>query len=73
MKARSIARELALLGISQLTDNPDKVKADTGKEAGHTISSKQLDALLMKALKALSADAKETLDTADGELQRGRG
>ncbi len=71
MKARSIARELALLGISQLTDNPDKVKADTGKEAGHTISSKQLDALLMKALKALSADAKETLDTADGELQRG--
>lgn len=71
MKARSIARELALLGISQLTDNPDKVTASTGKERGQPLPARQLDALLMKALKALSADAGETLATADGELQRG--
>ncbi len=71
MKARSIARELALLGISQLTDNPDKVMASTGKDRGQPLAAKQLDALLMKALKALSADAGETLATADGELQRG--
>ena len=75
MKARSIARELALLGISQLTDNPDKVRAAAGElssaQAGQPLPDKQLDALIMKGLKSLSADAQETLDTAEGELQRG--
>ncbi len=75
MKARSIARELALLGISQLTDNPDKVRAASGElsgaQAGQPLPEKQLDALIMKGLKSLSADAQETLDTAEGELQRG--
>ncbi|KPQ34037.1 MAG: N utilization substance protein NusB [Phormidesmis priestleyi Ana] len=70
MKARSIARELALLGISQLTDNPEKMQAASGQERGIALPAKALDALLMKALKALSADAQETLDTAEGELQR---
>ena len=79
MKARSIARELALLGISQLTDNPAKVRAAAGElseahsgaQAGQRLPEKQLDALIMKGLKSLSADAQETLDTAEGDLQRG--
>ncbi len=79
MKARSIARELALLGISQLTDNPDKMMAASGKQsgsqagsqAGQPLPAKELDALMMKALKSLSADAQETLDAAEGSLQRG--
>lgn len=83
MKARSIARELALLGISQLTDNPDKVRAAAGElsgalfsdqtaaQTGQPLPEKQLDALIMKGLKSLSADAQETLDTAEGDLQRG--
>jgi transcription antitermination protein NusB len=79
MKARSIARELALLGISQLTDNPDKMRAasgeqsgpDAGARAGQPLPAKQLDELMMKALKSLSADAQETLDAAEGDLQRG--
>ena len=89
MKARSIARELALLGISQLSDS------NTGNRATHTADSRsirsaadrptisintqltdkptteQLDALLLKALPALGADAQETIETAEGELQRG--
>jgi transcription antitermination protein NusB len=69
MKARSIARELALLGISQLTDNPDKMRATF--QADQPLSAKALDALLMKVLKSLSGDAQETLDAAEGNLQRG--
>ncbi len=76
MKARSIARELALLGISQLTDHPQKASADTPARrdqpvSGQQLSTRQLDALLVKALTTLSADAQETLETASGELQRG--
>lgn len=67
MKARSIARELALLGASQLTDSLD-TKTIGEREP---LSSKQLDALLLKALTALSADAQESIETAEGELQRG--
>ncbi|MEL6780028.1 MAG: transcription antitermination factor NusB [Cyanobacteria bacterium J06597_16] len=68
MKARSIAREMALLGISQLTDNPDKVKPTSDR---HSLSANQLDGLLVKALAALSADVTEAIETAEGELQRG--
>ncbi|MGB3296450.1 MAG: transcription antitermination factor NusB [Phormidesmis sp.] len=76
MKARSIARELALLGISQLTDYSQKNSADASARrdqamAGQQLSTRQLDALLVKALTTLSADAQETLETATGELQRG--
>ncbi|MGI8933764.1 transcription antitermination factor NusB [Leptolyngbya sp. BC1307] len=67
MKARSIARELALLGASQLTDSLD-TKTAAEREP---LSNKQLDALLLKALTALSADAQESIETAEGELQRG--
>lgn len=69
MKARSIARELALLGTSQLPDNTDKARRLEGEPA-ELVTNKTLNALLMKALKILSADAKETLETASGELQR---
>ncbi len=67
MKARSIARELALLGASQLSDSLD-TRAAAGREP---LSNKQLDALLTKALTTLSADAQESIETAEGELQRG--
>ncbi len=70
MKARSIARELALLGVSQLTDSLDKSRSNSASP-GEQLSAKQLDALLLKALTALSADAKESIETAEGELQRG--
>lgn len=70
MKARSIARELALLGTSQLPDNPNKVRRLEGGEPAELVTNKTLGALLMKALKILNADAQETLDTASGELQR---
>lgn len=70
MKARSIARELALLGVSQLTDSLGKTKTNSASQ-GEQLSAKQLDTLLLKALTALSADAKESIETAEGELQRG--
>lgn len=77
MKARSIARELALLGISQLTDQPRKAGAHAAAhssqaDSGQRLSNKQLDALLVKALTTLSTDAQATLETASGELQRGQ-
>ncbi len=74
MKARSIARELALLGISQLPDNPNKVRRTPPKGMPHgeadQLSANQLDALLIKALTALSADVTEAIEAAEGELQR---
>lgn len=69
MKARSIARELALLGVSQLTDNLSKRQTLISVAADY--SEKQLDGLLLKALTALGTDAKEGIEAAEGELQRG--
>ncbi|MEL6900890.1 MAG: transcription antitermination factor NusB [Cyanobacteria bacterium J06606_4] len=83
MKARSIARELALLGISQLTDSlatpaPRPASRPSISRQGlpdvspqEPASPKQLEALLVKALGTLSADAQEAFETATGELQRG--
>ena len=71
MKARSTARELALLGISQLSDNPDKPSAASVRRGDGSISTNQIDALMMKALKALAATATEALESAKGSLQRG--
>ncbi len=86
MKARSIARELALLGVSQLTDNLSN-SAATSRSASRlsagssrqTVtqaiakdpSTEALDSLLLKALTALGADARESIETAEGEMQRG--
>ncbi|MGC1310073.1 MAG: transcription antitermination factor NusB [Phormidesmis sp.] len=72
MKARSIARELALLGVSQLNDNPKKADAKArGGSTSQPATTQQLEALLKKALKTLNADAQATIETARGELQRG--
>ncbi len=85
MKARSIARELALLGISQLSDTlpgsaaarrssrmgPGRPTATLTQKITEEPTTEQLDALLLKALTALSADAQEAIETAEGELQRG--
>ena len=56
------------LWASQLTDSLD-TKMTAGER--EPLSNKQLDALLLKALTALSADAQESMETAEGELQRG--
>ena len=69
MKARSIAREMALLGISQLTDGLGRISET--EASSEPMTNKQLDALLVKALTSLGADARETLDAAEGALQRG--
>ena len=70
MKARSTARELALLGISQLSDSPTKASAASVRRGDGSISTRQIDALMMKALKALAADASEALGDAEGSLER---
>lgn len=59
MQARRIARELALLGMSQLPDKPE------------TLSRQSLESLLLSAVRTLVADAKDTLETAASELRRG--
>ena len=70
MKARSIARELALLGISQLADSPQKSSISQAHRE-QSLANRQLDALLVRALATLSADAQETIEMAGGDLQRG--
>jgi transcription antitermination protein NusB len=58
MKPREIARELALLGMSQLPNSPEK------------LSSQQLSQLVLAAIRTLRAEAEENLETATAELQR---
>jgi N utilization substance protein B len=58
MQARRIARELALLGMSQLSDKP-------GKPANY-----DYEKLLQVAVQTLSAEAKDALETAADELKR---
>jgi transcription antitermination protein NusB len=59
MKARRIARELALLSISQLPTKPDRIAAQ------------QLQDVVVAAIRTLSTEAKESLETAVAELERG--
>jgi transcription antitermination protein NusB len=58
MKARRIARELALLSISQLPNKPERIVAQ------------QLQDVVVAAIRTLSAEAKESLETAVAELER---
>ena len=58
MQARRIARELALLGMSQLPDKPEKLEG------------LQLNKLLLSAVKTLTAEARDSLETAAAELRR---
>lgn len=59
MQARRVGRELALLGLSQLSDNPKKAV------------DQDFDRLLQAAIRALTAEAKDALETASDELERG--
>ena len=62
MQSRRIARELALLGMSQLTDAPKR------NPKNPTLS---VDTLLTEAIRALTAEVKETLESASATLVRG--
>lgn len=59
MQARSISRELALLSLSQLSKNPDK------------LSQQDLSDLVVAAVRAMTLEAHEALETAAAELKRG--
>ncbi|BAZ14859.1 transcription antitermination protein NusB [Calothrix sp. NIES-4071] len=57
-KPRQIARELALLSLSQLPANPKKLTED------------QLPKLVLAAVRTLRSEVQDTLSSASGELQR---
>jgi transcription antitermination protein NusB len=59
MKARRIARELALLSISQLPAKADRLE------------SQQLQDVVLAAVRTLTTEVRETLETASAELDRG--
>ncbi|MBD2461074.1 transcription antitermination protein NusB [Oscillatoria sp. FACHB-1407] len=59
MQARRIARELALLSISQLSSNTEKLQ------------TQQLQQLLLAAVRTLLTEIQDTLETASAELERG--
>lgn len=59
MQARRIARELALLGMSQLPDKPEKLQ------------KQDLEGLVLAAVRTLSTEAKDALETAADEVKRG--
>ncbi|MEA5464483.1 transcription antitermination factor NusB [Leptothoe sp. PORK10 BA2] len=63
MQARRIARELALLGMSQLTDNPKHTKKNS--------ILPPIEDLLTEAVCALTNEVKETLEAASAELMIG--
>ncbi len=56
---RSTARELALLGLSQLPTNPG------------SLEKKQLQEVVLAAVQTLRTEAQDILETAAAELQRG--
>jgi N utilization substance protein B len=56
---RSIARELALLSLSQVSGSPEK------------IAKQQLDDLLIVAIRTITAEIQDTLETASAEVKRG--
>lgn len=59
MQPRRIARELALLSISQLPNNPEK------------LDQQALQDILLAAVRALLSEVRESLEAATSELQRG--
>ena len=62
MQSRRIARELALLGMSQLTDDPKRSKQ---------ASKPSVETLLTEAIRTLTTETKETLEAASAELVQG--
>lgn len=59
MQPRSIARELALLSLSQLPNSPEKLE------------TQQLSNMILAAVRMLTTEVQDALATAAGELQRG--
>lgn len=59
MQAQRIARELALLSLSQLSGNPEKLAAS------------EMQDLVLAAIRTLTAEVHESLETAAAELKRG--
>lgn len=59
MQVRRTARELALLGMSQLPQKPEK------------LSEQDLDGLIMAAVRSLVGEVNETLESAAADLARG--
>lgn len=59
MQPRRIARELALLSLSQLPNSPEKLE------------TQQLSNLVLAAVRMLNTEVQDALSTAAGELQRG--
>ena len=59
MQARRISRELALLSLSQLPTKPEKLQAQ------------QLQDVLVAAVRTLTTELQETLETASAEVSRG--
>jgi N utilization substance protein B len=59
MQARRSARELALLGISQLPATPEKLE------------TQQLHDIVIASVRVLAIESQESLETAMAELQRG--
>lgn len=59
LQPRGIARELALLSLSQLPSSPEKLEAQ------------QLSSLLLAAIRTLRTETTDALENAAAELQRG--
>ncbi|BAI88945.1 MULTISPECIES: transcription antitermination factor NusB [Arthrospira] len=59
MQARRTARELALLGMSQLPSNPRKLEIQ------------EMEDVILAAVRTLTTEGQESLETAMAELQRG--
>lgn len=59
MQAQRIARELALLSLSQLSGNPEKLAAS------------EMQDVVLAAIRTLTAEVHESLETAAAELKRG--
>jgi N utilization substance protein B len=59
MQPRRIARELALLSLSQLPSSPEK------------LATQQLSSLILAAIRTLTTEAQDALSNAAAELQRG--
>jgi N utilization substance protein B len=59
MQARRMARELALLGLSQLSEKPGK------------LVPQDFEKLLLAAIQTLTSEAKDALETASDELKQG--
>jgi N utilization substance protein B len=59
MQARRIARELTLLSISQISNSSEKLQAQ------------QLQGFLLAAVRTLTTEIQDTLETAAAELERG--